>query len=233
MTQQQAEQITLSSSEAVQGQPTEASFQNVTLQLAQINKWKRQGLSAQVLEDKFVFIKKYHNGKTKQYWLNLLFLNPQPEFKRIIDWRWGIASFLMILVAVLIITADNAFDLSRVFSYVVSAVILLLTGASITLLVMLQRMRNSVTFSTVNGCVPVIELTNNKPSKAAFETFISAFCQRIGQTKKSNTFNHNSLLAAEMAEHRRLHEEGVLEETHYQKAKRRLLAQHSAKKTAG
>jgi hypothetical protein len=222
-----AEQITLYTADDVaQTEPTEESFQRVTLQLQQIQRWKRQSLTVQVLEDRYACVQQYRNGKFEKYWLHLLFLNANPVREWVVDWRWGIAALICALLAALIHFADKIFHFGAAFPYTLSAIVLLATATLLLTLTMLYRMKHALRITTLYGRAPVIEFTANKPSKAEFEAFLQSFCQRIQASQSKSYFDKSSHLAAELGEHRRLYEKGLIEETVYKRAKKNILASH-------
>jgi hypothetical protein len=224
--EQHAEEILLESNEDLVSEPTEDTFDRVTAHLVQVQKWKRHNLGTQILDNKFLFVKQYLNGRIHQYWANLLFANPVPEREHYIDWRWGVAALVLFVNAAGLFVADSHFQLAGKFVYFNSITILLATLALISVLIMIYKSRNRLVFKTLNGHVPILSLAVNNPSKEAFHAYVKTLSQCIERIQQQNAQRMNNQLANELAEHRRLNEQNVISQREYENAKNRILSRH-------
>lgn len=225
--EQAAEEITLYATDHTPDTPDVQSAEKITLQLQQINKWKQQSLNAQLLDDKFLVINKFQRGRPMRFWVNILFLNPKPQRNHNINWRWGVASIIFLLLNALIITAENAFTISNSYPYFLSSTVLLSTGFVVCLLMVVHKMKNVVEFSTLMGGISIVELNYNRPNKSEFKIFIQLLIQRIQAAQNDSYYDKSSHLAAELGEHRRLQDEKIIGKQTYEQAKNNILSQHT------
>ena len=84
---QRAEEIQLTSGDLSDGDPAPDVFDKITAELVQIQRWKSSGIRAQLLDNKFLYVRQHRNGREIKYWINLLFANPVS--KREIHWDGG------------------------------------------------------------------------------------------------------------------------------------------------
>ena len=224
--EQPTEEILLESEDDVSLGPSEESFARVTAQLLQVQKWKRVGLGTRILDNRFLFVKQYHNRKTATYWVDLLFMDPQPQRDRFVDWRWGLWALGLLALAGGLLALEYYFQLSAKFGYFNSIAVLLATLAVLCVLSMIYTSRNAVLFHTHHGRVPILALAYNNPSKEAFQTYIETLKLCIEQVQAQHAHKSANRLASELAEHRRLKDEKAISESAYEAAKNRILSQH-------
>ena len=109
----------------------------------------------------------------------------------------------------------------------------LFCGALIAALIMAQRSKNRVQFCSRYGHIPWFELLVDKPRRRAVDAFIETITSTITKAKNNPGDNRHDgnegKLGAELREHRRLREGGIISERDYNSVKTRLLKQHSAK----
>lgn len=220
---QPTEEILLESNEDSITEPAEEDFTTVNAQLVQAQKWKRRGLGTQILNNKFLFVNRYQQGRKTQYWVNLRFINPVPQRELYIDWRWGIGALILLAIASGLLAAEYYFQLPTGFFYINSITVLLITLALISLLIMIYRFKNTLTFNTLNGNAAILSLSVNNPSKQAFQSYVATLSQCIERVQKQQGRN---LLASELAEHRRLKDSKAISEQDYENAKNRILSRH-------
>lgn len=223
--EQQAEEILLESDETLATKPSEDTFNKVSAQLVQIQKWKRCSLGAQILDDKFLFVKSYQRGRSAKYWYNLMFADPVPKRHQSIDWRWGLASLVFFLNAAGLLAIEHYYQLSARFVYFNSITVVLVTLGLIGFLMMIYKAKNALVFHTLHGQMPILSLAVNNPSKEEYQSFAKSLRQCIEQLQQ-RAHKVNNQLAKELGEHRRLKDENVVSEQEYEKAKNRILSQH-------
>jgi signal transduction histidine kinase len=224
--EQHAEVILLESSEDHNQQPTEETFTRVTAQLAQVQKWKHISIGSRILDNRFLYVKKYFKRKTTAYWVNLLFLDPVPQQERQIDWRWAVAAFALLALSSSLVVVEYSFDLSAKFAYFNSISVLLATASIVSILALIYTARNSVFFTTLHGRTPVVSFINNQPSKDVFQAYVKTLGLCIEKVQTQNARNSTNRLANELAEHRRLKKEKIISAQEYEEAKNRILSQH-------
>lgn len=219
-----AEQISLESDYDEIRKPSEETFEKVTHQIIQVQKWKRVSVAAQILDNKFLFVQKYSNNRKVKYWVNLLFINPIPVRKKNIDLRWGLSALIMACICAALVTAEKYFQISDKFIYFPSIIILFGTLALISTLVLVYRYQDTLSYVTLGGNLTVLPLLYNNPSKAEFKSFAKVLSGRTKQLQDRTRLKNR--LANELAEHRRLKDSGVISEKQYEKAKNKILSQH-------
>ncbi|MGD8940641.1 MAG: hypothetical protein PVJ72_14740 [Gammaproteobacteria bacterium] len=223
---QQAEEILLESNEDLVSEPSEETFNKVTAQLVQIQKWKRQSVGTQILDNKFLFVKRYQHGRSTSYWVNLLFANPVPQRVKRIDWRWGIAALILLANSAGFIAAEHYWNLSEKFIFFNSITVIFATLALISFLTMIYKSKNALVFHTLHGHLPILSLAINNPSKQAFQSYAKTLRQCIEAIQQKNAHKTKNQLANELAEHRRLKDSNVISQQEYEQAKNRILSQH-------
>ncbi|WP_455209698.1 hypothetical protein [Kaarinaea lacus] len=224
--EQQAEEILLESNEDWGSEPSEDTYKKVTAQLVQIQKWKRQSVGTQILDNKFLFVKKFQRGRSTSYWVNLLFANPVPQRIKRLDWRWGLASLILTANCAGLIAAEHYLHVSTKFIYFNSITIITATLALMSLLTMIYKSKNVLVFKTLNGDMPILSLAMNNPSKEAFQTYARTLRRCIEQIQQQNAHRMTNQLANELAEHRRLKDNNIISQQEYEQAKNRILSQH-------
>ena len=221
-----AEQILLESDDDLIAGPTEESFSKVSAHLVQIQKWKHHSLGTQILDNKFLFVKRFQNGKNIKYWANLLFADPIPKRERHIDWRWGLGALILLANSAGLMAAEHYFHVSAHFIYFNSITVVALALALISVLVMIYRYRNSLVFTTAHGKVPILTLAMNNPSKAEFQNYAKTLRECIERLQQQHAHRMNNQLANELAEHRRLKDSEAISAQEYENAKNRILSRH-------
>jgi len=221
---QHAETILLESSEELASEPSEESFSKVTAQLLQVQKWKHFGLASRILENRFLFVKKHQNGKTQTYWVNLLFVNPQPKRERKINGLWGLSTLLFSALTAGLVFAERHYHISTKFVYFNSVTFVLAILAALSFAAIIYTAKNNVLFTTLNGRAPVVAFVNNNPSRQEFKTYIKNLKLCIEKIQAKNAHKANDWLANELGETRRLKDEKVISDKDYERAKRRILS---------
>ena len=183
-------------------------------------------MGTQILDNKFLFVKRFQHGRSTSYWVNLLFANPVPQRIRHIDWRWGLAALIFLANSVGLIAAEHYFQLSEKFIYSISITIIMATLVLISFLIMIYKSKNVLVFHTLNGHMPILSLAINNPSKQAYKSYAKTLRQCIERIQQQNAHRMKNMLANELAEHRRLKDNKVVSEQEYEQAKNRILSQH-------
>ena len=197
-----------------------AAAQSKLIELLQVSFIKAYAVHFTIFDEHFisVHIKRLFR-RPVNYWVDLRCVEPMPVRVITID-RPSAVFFLVSWLSV-----------SPLLWLTVAAP--LFCGALIAALIMAQRSKNRVQFCSRYGRIPWFELLVDKPRRRTADAFIETITSTIIKAKNNpdkNQFDGNEgKLGAELREHRRLMEGGIISESEYNSVKARLLRQHSAK----
>lgn len=89
------------------------------------------------------------------------------------------------------------------------------------------RSHDRLVFYSQNGRTPLVTLFNRNPDQETLSTFISIFTDQIMEASTNlNFICGNERLNAELKEHRRLMEKGIISRKGYDISKSRILDRH-------
>ena len=165
-----------------------------------------------------ITIQNKHQRKHK-YRVDIAYLDPTPVRQRRIAWKWLYACLaLLALVATLFIS--NAMDTNSIafLGLVVGIVVV----AVMTLIGFFYYSSDRIFFRSKYGKIRLLEFINGNPNKALFREFISTFVRQIETARAAKHYDTNQILARELREIRRLHEEKVVPKASYERAKQRI-----------
>lgn len=145
---------------------------------------------------------------------NLAFLDAEPRRYRRLAWRW------LTVTLALAALASAAFALGGAFPG--AAVLALAVLASFQVV---RRSRDQLVFFTNVGRMPLFALDLGLVSGRESRDFAGLLSERI-EGASVLLPRGRERLAAEMAEHRRLHESGAISKRSYEKAKQRIFANY-------
>ena len=223
---QRAEEIQLTSGDLSDDEPTPDIFNKVTAQLVQIQRWKSSGIRAQLLDNKFLYVRRHRNGREIKYWINLLFANPVSKREIHLGWRWGMVALSSSAMAAVLHMAENRFPSIAELNYLDSVIIGLGTLAAVGFLMMIYRSSFALVFRTLNGHVPILSLSLYQPSRKEYRSFVKAVSDCITRIQQKYVQGKDTQLANELAEHRRLKDAKAVSAREYEAAKRRILSRH-------
>lgn len=224
--QEEEEEIFLYSTEEANNRPDEAALENITLKLVQIDKLNKQTNRICVYDDRFIGLEHYDFHSPKKYWTNLLYLDEKPKRSRSINWTWAYISLALFNLGTALIYFDVAAILLGGVYYALTASVVMILLAILALIALFRSAKHTVRFYSSHGRIPLVELLNNKPSKTEFRQFLEQVSTRISQLKAKTYYDRSQRLAAELAEHRRLLDEGILSSAVYEQAKQKIFSQH-------
>ncbi len=146
---------------------------------------------------------------------NLAFVSAEPERRTYRPWGWLLVAGVMLGLGLALLWAQH---------WALAAAV----TATVPLLAMqfARRCRNCLGFVSEMGHVPLFEVETIWASKAAAERFAALLVERI-RAAEAVLPGGRERLAAEMAEHRRLVEDGSLSAERYELAKKRILQHFS------
>jgi hypothetical protein len=164
--------------------------------------------------------------KARRHWLNLAFLDPTPHLLTLIDRRSlyaAIGSSAVTLIMLLVGSVMPTLWSERAWA---ETSILMLATSVIAFYVFFQRSRSLVRFHSRHGDVVMLELSSHLPSRQEFREFLQALIQRIQAAHRLQTGKPHQKLGAELCEHRRLKDAGVLTQDAYDSAREKILRRY-------
>lgn len=180
-----------------------------------------------IFDDRYLGIWTQRFGsRVKGYSVDLRYLNPKPQRQLHISWGWfGLAAALLGIAAILSITIHQAPPPAVSHPTLPFA---LGTGAAgmIALAVAVYRSGRRLVWVSHHGRISLVELMTTQPSRADVQAFANDLKDRIVRVHDTQQVDPAQWLSAELREHRRLKDEGVLTEAIYAKAKKRILRCH-------
>lgn len=219
------ESISLSSDEAKIPQLTSENQNKITAKLTQIKKWKKQGNVIQLLDKKILHITRFDGRKTS-FWVSLLFLNKKWKRKFHIEWKWLILSVVLGVLCAGSHFTIEMMQLTLKFKYAASVTVILATLCVIFLATFFYKIQNSLVFYSRNSKMPLFELFHNSPNKAEYNRFLELVGVLTAKQYEKIILPPDKLLAAELAEIRRLKDSNIVTEKVYNQARQRLLSSH-------
>lgn len=178
--------------------------------------------------------------RAQRYWLDLSVLDPTPHLLTVVDKRWLYIALGLMLIATGLLTASAMSEMPWHQQAWMPGTILLLNAALVSFVLFMQRSRNLVRFHSRHGDAVLLELANNLPSKREFRDFLRILIANIQTAHRASAEKAHRRLGAELVEHRRLHETGILDRDAYDLAREKILRLHrqahikpAAKKASG
>lgn len=164
--------------------------------------------------------------RAQRYWVDLAVLDPTPHLLTVVDKRWLYIAMSLALIATGLLAASAMSDVPWHQQAWMPGTIMLLNAALVSFVLFMQRSRNLVRFHSRHGDAVLLELANNLPSKREFRDFLRALIDRIQSAHRANAEKAHRRLGAELVEHRRLFEAGVLDRDAYDQAREKILRLH-------
>lgn len=164
--------------------------------------------------------------KAERHWIDLSVLDPTPHLLTVIDRRWLYAAAGLTLATAILIAASLISQTPWREQMWMPATVLLLNAALVSFVIFFQRSRSLVRFQSRHGEAVLLELVNNLPSRDEFRDFIRLLMQRIHALHRANPHKSHRRLGAELVEHRRLFEAGILDRDAYDQAREKILRMH-------
>lgn len=159
-------------------------------------------------DEGFLKVRDYKKKKlTKDYMLDLRFLNPKPTVIRraVLETFWtalglgGAAAICWL-----------ASKLTTLDAYLFPASIALATGALVALLLFIYQSGEKILFCTASGNVPVLVMLTSFGCYRRTRQIVPEISSAIGAAISSNTLEEEPYLRAEMQDHYRLRNEGII-----------------------
>ncbi len=170
----------------------------------------------------FLKVREYKRKKlSKEYMLELRFLNPKPTvIQRFVkESFWAALSFGGAAAISWLLTKFTSLD-----PYTFPASIVFSTGAMVALLLGIYQSGEKILFSTASGNVPVLTLLTNFGCFHRSRVVVPEINKAIIEAISRNALDEEPYLRAEMQDHYRLRNEGVISPKACNTASSRILA---------
>ena len=217
-----AEKIVLDSDD-VNITPVASNFKSLTLELLQGSNLNEKQRLIRVFDNTILSVAEKTPKQTRSFMIHLALLDPTP--KRIYNINMKRLTVFMVLeVLTYVVYVMKDLHLNFLSSSHMHTTIALLAASSIIMLLLtIKSFNNKWIFYTARGRIEILELFNNNPNSARFQRFFGDLINNINWIKSANYFPNEKLIPAEVSEHRRLRDEGVITAEQYEEAKRKIL----------
>jgi hypothetical protein len=162
-------------------------------------------------------------SKPKKYWIDLAYLEPTPRRVFKIDRPFFYTTGIISLIAAVFMLINAFLDVPW---QLLPVNIALICGALISFLILVYRSKDRVIFFSRYGRINWLEFLINKPNRRAYKEFIEKLVSVSHAVSSHQSPRHEQRLGAELHEHRRLRDEGILPPKVYEDVKKRFLGQH-------
>ena len=166
-------------------------------------------------------------SKPKKYWIDLAYLEPGPRRVFKVDRLFFYITAIFSVAAAVFMLINTFLDEPWRF---LPVNIGLICGALISFLLLIYRSKDRLVFFTRYGRINWLEFLINKPNRGAYKEFIEKLISVNHAVSGRQSPRHAQRLSAELHEHRRLRDAGVLPPKVYEDVKRRFLGQHGSLK---
>lgn len=209
--------------EACKLTPAPETFRCMTLKLRQGSQLNEKQRLLRVFDSTILSFAEKTPKRTRSFMIHLALLDPTP--KRIYNINMKLLTTFIVL-EVLTYVAYVLKDLHLKFlagAPIYTIIALLATSSVIMLLLTIKSFNNKWIFYTARGRIALFELFNNKPNMGQFQQVFGDLINSINKIKSTSYFTETKLAAAEVSEHRRLRDEGIITPAQYELAKRNIL----------
>lgn len=211
------------------GDPTSEPTPRVhNLKLAQAATTKGYTAQLAIFNDIYLSVHtKRLRAKPHRYWLHLAFLDPTSRRERRLAWRWLLAALGLGGTGAALLGAGHGASTPQSGPIPLPAALGCIAAAVVCTAVTMYRSYDKLVFRSRHGAMPLIEMLNNHPDRRTFAAFLEELKRRIEAARREYGPSQRELLSAELREHRRLRDEGVLSAEDYEAVKARILSCHS------
>jgi hypothetical protein len=157
------------------------------------------------------------------YWIDLRYVEPMPMRVFTIDRPALWATTALALLSVIFLLVAWLSDKTLFWLNVAVPLACMTLLAS---LILAQRSRHRIVFCSRYGHTPWFELLVTKPRRRTVDDFIKTLTSAIHKASTDRDHGEGGRLGAELREHRRLRDGGILSDQVYKTVKARLLKQH-------
>ena len=199
--------------------------ENINLEYVQDQRFKGIKRSFVIFNEVQLYysMKSFRKKENVRHRLNLSYVSKKPERVQKVSWRWLSTAFAALVWSMLLVYVGYFTQFKQ--EYIVVVGVLLGAFSAIAMMIFYYRTQDKLVFSSFAGDVPLFEVGNMKPGNQAFEQFIKTLDAHIekGQNRKSM----HQRLSGELADLRRIRDEGMIDNETYENARTRIF-QHEA-----
>jgi len=178
------------------------------------------------LEGHLLNVRTRRRKQSRDYWLDLRFVAPEPVVLRQVAWRCLQAALVLALLAVATHASPGVFGQPGWRSVTLPATVMLVTATVFTLALAWHRTRETLQFRSLHGGVPLFDITAGLGCRRQAQVFESEFATRVERARHEWAQPRTHHLRDEMREHHRLHQIGILSTQEYETGKRAILGAH-------
>ena len=219
------EQITLSSSAFDQFKEDDTPT-TVTKELSQTIQIKEKFRLFRIFDKKFINVNEKTADGVISFFYRLSMLDPNPDRKRIIQFKFLLLAVVFLALAWLTFTFKKAGHPLFDSLYTYTVIVIFAAIGLILIVYVIKEFRNVLIFYSQHGRIPVVELLYRIPNKSEFHQFVAELVEFINKEKSKTIYSDSQLLAAELSEHRKLRDEGALSNKQYETAKNNIMQFH-------
>lgn len=169
-----------------------------------------------------------HGGKHK-FRVNLTYLDSKPRRFYNLASGWLITAGISAILSFLLVYLGWYSGMQVNQSIAIILTTLSATFSFIALLLALLKTQDRVIYYSRFGHIPILELINNSPNRQAFSSFVQTLSSQIIQARQKSQLDTTARLTMELKELRRLKDEGVIPDTHYEQGKKRIFRNQAFK----
>lgn len=161
------------------------------------------------------------------YELDCGFLDPDARRVVTVDWRSAAAFALLTGAALLLAWLSDSIGVERRNLWLPLSALACAAAAALALC--LHRFRDNLVFYSRHGRAPLLKLLNRNPSPASLSAFVADIAER-SRRAAAQWPDKAEFLSAELREHRRLKDAGIIDARTYETIKQRILDAHGARR---
>ena len=167
-------------------------------------------------------VRKY--GKKTKHRIDLTFLDPKPYRRLHIASGWLITSGILGVLGLLSVYVGWFRPDATPNSTLAISASVLISLSVISLLVGIYKCEDRMVFFSKYGRMPLLSLIKNNPNRRAFRDSVKLISRAIVSAQHAAGLERVHQLKKELKELRRLHNEQVLDEKSYERAKQRIFS---------
>lgn len=170
----------------------------------------------------------FRDKDVEQHNINLTYLDPDPDRVVHMAWKWFISGLVAILWGFAMIYVGEYTSFPMLRDSMLPVGIILGTFGVIAFMVFYYKSQDKIIYRSAIGRVPIIELFH-MPRNKAYSTFIDTFEKQIYNSQQRSGITMKHRLAGELKHLRKMKESGLLEESDYETAMRKILGHEAYK----
>jgi len=219
------EEITLESGE-VDLRPDESELRKITKELSQYHSRKNIKKQFRIYDKKILGVDEIIGKRKRKYLVHIALLNHHPKYSFNINKT--LFYFFLFFVSLFCLTSFLKIHGLEILhdTYTYAAISLFAGIALLLFYIIVKSARRSLIFYTVHGHIPLVEILSKNPDSVHYKDFVTELRKDISRFRKNERYTGQGLLSAELNEHRRLFESGIISGKEYEFAKKNILKKH-------